>query len=62
MSTQHLLTPYNKILTLKQGCSSTYDVVGTADNEDNVLTDDLHGLYYYEQRASAGLIITEGAQ
>jgi N-ethylmaleimide reductase len=26
-----------------------------------VPTDDLHGLYY-EQRASAGLIITEGAQ
>jgi cytochrome c biogenesis protein ResB len=25
MSKQHLLTPYNKILTLKQSCSSTYD-------------------------------------
>jgi N-ethylmaleimide reductase len=60
MSTQHLLTPYNKILTLKQSCSSTYDR-GRADNEGNVPTDDLHGLYY-EQRASAGLIITEGAQ
>jgi N-ethylmaleimide reductase len=34
---------------------------GRADNEGNVPTDDLHGLYY-EQRASAGLIITEGAQ
>jgi N-ethylmaleimide reductase len=33
---------------------------GRADNEGNVPTDDLHGLY--EQRASAGLIITEGAQ
>jgi N-ethylmaleimide reductase len=33
---------------------------GRADNEGNVPTD-LHGLYY-EQRASAGLIITEGAQ
>jgi N-ethylmaleimide reductase len=33
---------------------------GRADNE-GVPTDDLHGLYY-EQRASAGLIITEGAQ
>jgi N-ethylmaleimide reductase len=31
---------------------------GRADNEGNVPTDDLHGLYY-EQRASAGLIITE---
>jgi N-ethylmaleimide reductase len=39
---------------------STYDR-GRADNEGNVPTDDLHGLYY-EQRASAGLIITEGAQ
>jgi N-ethylmaleimide reductase len=29
-------------------------------NEGNVPTDDLHGLY--EQRASAGLIITEGSQ
>jgi N-ethylmaleimide reductase len=32
-----------------------------AANEGNVPTDDLHGLYY-EQRASAGLIITEGSQ
>jgi N-ethylmaleimide reductase len=32
-----------------------------ADNEGNVPTDELHGLYY-EQRASAGLIITEGSQ
>ena len=32
-----------------------------ANNPDNAPTDDLHGLYY-EQRASAGLIITEGAQ
>ncbi|PTX61459.1 N-ethylmaleimide reductase [Kordia periserrulae] len=32
-----------------------------ADNEGNVPTNDLHGLYY-EQRASAGLIITEGSQ
>jgi N-ethylmaleimide reductase len=31
-----------------------------AANEGNVPTDDLHGLY--EQRASAGLIITEGSQ
>jgi N-ethylmaleimide reductase len=34
---------------------------GRADNEGNVPTDELHGLYY-EQRASAGLIITEGSQ
>ena len=32
-----------------------------ADNEGNIPTDELHGLYY-EQRASAGLIITEGTQ
>ncbi len=32
-----------------------------ADNSGNIPTDDLHGLYY-EQRASAGLIITEGSQ
>ncbi|SEF82504.1 NADH:flavin oxidoreductase / NADH oxidase family protein [Flavobacterium urumqiense] len=34
---------------------------GRVDNEGNVPTDELHGLYY-EQRASAGLIITEGSQ
>jgi N-ethylmaleimide reductase len=60
MSKQHLLTPYNKNINLKNR------VVwhlwrGRADNEGNVPTDDLHGLYY-EQRASAGLIITEGSQ
>ncbi|TPV31477.1 alkene reductase [Paucihalobacter ruber] len=32
-----------------------------ADNAENAPTEALHGLYY-EQRASAGLIITEGAQ
>jgi len=32
-----------------------------ANNKGNVPTNDLHGLYY-EQRASAGLIITEGSQ
>lgn len=32
-----------------------------ANNEGNVATNELHGLYY-EQRASAGLIITEGSQ
>jgi N-ethylmaleimide reductase len=32
-----------------------------ADNEGHVPVDELHGLYY-EQRASAGLIITEGSQ
>ncbi|QHI35103.1 N-ethylmaleimide reductase [Kordia antarctica] len=32
-----------------------------ANNDGNVPTNELHGLYY-EQRASAGLIITEGSQ
>lgn len=32
-----------------------------ANNKGNVPTNDIHGLYY-EQRASAGLIITEGSQ
>lgn len=32
-----------------------------ANNDGNIPTDELHGLYY-EQRASAGLIITEGSQ
>lgn len=32
-----------------------------ADNPDHAPTEDLHGVYY-EQRATAGLIITEGAQ
>ena len=32
-----------------------------ADNDGKVATDDLQGLYY-EQRASAGLLITEGSQ
>jgi N-ethylmaleimide reductase len=60
MSKQHLLTPYKKILTLKNRVVVAPMTRGRADNEGNVPTDDLHGLYY-EQRASAGLIITEGA-
>mgnify|MGYP001942863894 FL=1 len=32
-----------------------------ANNDGNIPSDELHGLYY-EQRASAGLIITEGSQ
>jgi N-ethylmaleimide reductase len=58
MSKQHLLTPYKKNINLKTELCSTYDR-GRADNEGNVPTDDLHGLYYEQ---SAGLIITEGAQ
>jgi N-ethylmaleimide reductase len=60
MSKQHLLT-YNKNINQKNRVVVAPMTRGRADNEGNVPTDDLHGLYY-EQRASAGLIITEGAQ
>jgi N-ethylmaleimide reductase len=55
MSKQHLLTPYNNI-NLKNRVVVAPMTRGRADNEGNVPTDDLHGLYY-EQRASAGLIL-----
>ena len=63
MQNEYLLQNFNNIKDL----SLTNRVVmapmtrSRADNEGNVPTDELHGLYY-EQRASAGLIITEGAQ
>jgi N-ethylmaleimide reductase len=60
MSKQHLLTPYNKN-NLNNRVVMAPMTRGRADNEGNVPTDELHGLYY-EQRASAGLIITEGSQ
>jgi N-ethylmaleimide reductase len=42
MSKQHLLTPYNKILT---SITELHGVTrGRADNEGNVPTDELHGL------------------
>jgi N-ethylmaleimide reductase len=61
MSTKHLLTPYNKNLVLNNRIVMAPMTRGRADNLGNVPTDELHGLYY-EQRASAGLIITEGSQ
>jgi N-ethylmaleimide reductase len=61
MSKQHLLTPYNKNINLKNRVVMAPMTRSRADNEGNVPTDELHGLYY-EQRASAGLIITEGSQ
>lgn len=61
MSKQHLLTPYNKNISLKNRVVMAPMTRSRADNEGQVPTDDLHGLYY-EQRASAGLIITEGSQ
>lgn len=61
MSTQHLLTPYNKNISLRNRVVMAPMTRSRADNETKAPTNDLHGLYY-EQRASAGLIITEGSQ
>lgn len=61
MNKQPLLTPYHKNLNLKNRVVMAPMTRSRAANEGNVPTDDLHGLYY-EQRASAGLIITEGSQ
>ncbi|WP_026752791.1 alkene reductase [Sediminibacter sp. Hel_I_10] len=61
MSTQHLLTPYHKNCSLKNRVVMAPMTRSRADNDGNVPTNELHGLYY-EQRASAGLIITEGSQ
>lgn len=61
MSTQALLTPYHKNIDLKNRVVMAPMTRSRADNDGKVPTDDLHGLYY-EQRASAGLIITEGSQ
>lgn len=61
MIKQELLTPYGKNLDLKNRVVMAPMTRSRASNEGNVPTDELHGLYY-EQRASAGLIITEGSQ
>jgi len=61
MSTQHLLTPYHKNITLNNRVVMAPMTRSRADNKGKVATSDLQGLYY-EQRASAGLIITEGSQ
>ncbi|WP_435414948.1 alkene reductase [Polaribacter aestuariivivens] len=63
MKTQHLLHPFNNIdnLPLKNRVVMAPMTRSRADNKGNVPTNELHGLYY-EQRASAGLIITEGSQ
>ncbi|WP_421807238.1 alkene reductase [Flagellimonas sp.] len=58
---QQLLTPYNKNISLRNRIVMAPMTRSRAANEDNKPTDELHGLYY-EQRASAGLIITEGSQ
>jgi N-ethylmaleimide reductase len=61
MKKQALLEPYQKNIFLKNRVVMAPMTRSRADNAGNVPTDDLHGLYY-EQRATAGLIITEGAQ
>jgi N-ethylmaleimide reductase len=61
MSKQYLLTTYNKNINLNNRVVMAPMTRSRADNEGRVPTDDLQGLYY-EQRASAGLIITEGSQ
>ncbi|AEH02352.1 alkene reductase [Lacinutrix sp. 5H-3-7-4] len=61
MSKQHLLTPYKKNISLNNRVVMAPMTRSRADNDAKAPTNDLHGLYY-EQRASAGLIITEGSQ
>ncbi|PIB31935.1 alkene reductase [Gaetbulibacter sp. 5U11] len=61
MSKQPLLLPYNKNINLKNRVVMAPMTRSRANNDGNIPTDELHGLYY-EQRASAGLIITEGSQ
>ncbi len=58
---QNLLTPYNKNINLKNRVVMAPMTRSRAVNDENKPTDELQGLYY-EQRASAGLIITEGSQ
>ena len=63
MKKEFLLQHFNNItnLPLKNRVVMAPMTRSRANNEGNVPTNDLHGLYY-EQRASAGLIITEGSQ
>lgn len=61
MSTQILLTPYHKNLDLKNRVVMAPMTRSRAANDGNVPTEDLQ-VPYYAQRASAGLIITEGSQ
>jgi N-ethylmaleimide reductase len=59
---QALLTPFKMgDLTLKNRVVMAPLTRSRANNEGNVPTDELQGLYY-ELRASAGLIISEGSQ
>ena len=59
--TQPLLQPYINKMQLKNRIVMAPMTRSRANNPEKKPLDDLHGLYY-EQRASAGLIITEGSQ
>ena len=61
MSTQTLLMPYHKNITLNNRIVMAPMTRSRAANDANKPTDELH-VPYYGQRASAGLIITEGSQ
>jgi N-ethylmaleimide reductase len=61
MSAQALLTPYHKNIDLKNRVIVAPMTRSRAANEGNIPTEDLH-VPYYTQRASSGLIITEGSQ
>ena len=62
MSKESLLQPYKSDnLNLKNRIVMAPMTRSRADNSDYKPTDELQGVYY-EQRASAGLIITEGSQ
>lgn len=62
MSIQNLLKPYkSNTLNLKNRVVMAPMTRSRATNEGNIATEALQGLYY-EQRASAGLLISEGSQ
>ncbi|SIQ66495.1 alkene reductase [Maribacter ulvicola] len=61
MSKQAILTPFHKNLSVKNRVVMAPMTRSRAANDGNVPTEDLH-VPYYKQRASAGLIITEGSQ
>ncbi|MDX6745979.1 alkene reductase [Polaribacter sp. PL03] len=63
MQKEYLLQKFNNItdLPLQNRVVMAPMTRSRADNKGNIPTDNLQGLYY-EQRASAGLIITEGSQ
>lgn len=61
MSTQALLNSFHKNIDLKNRVVMAPMTRSRAANEGNIPNEELH-VPYYAQRASAGLIITEGSQ